>query len=311
MKIFVAGATGELGKHVVPLLVVAGHEVSAVARTPEKAKTLERAGARPVQVDLFDAGAVRAAVAGHEAVVNVATHIPPASRMALRWAWKENDRLRREASKHLVEAALVAGAARFVQESFAPTYPDCGDGWIDETVPGRPAPYSRSTVDAEEAAHYFTRSSGGTGVVLRFGYFYGVEAGFTRDTINAVRKGRAPAFGRGEGFISSIALGDAATAVLTALALPAGTYNVVDDEPLRRRAFFDALAGALGVPPPKFFPAWPVRLLGPIAEQLMRSQRISNRKLHEASDWTPKYPSAREGWPAVVAELEATGSGSI
>lgn len=307
MKVFVAGATGALGKHVVPLLAEAGHTVSAVARTPKKGKTLERAGARPVTVDLFDNAAVRRAVVGHEAVVNVATHIPPASRMALPGAWKENDRVRREASANLVEAALAAGATRFVQESFAPMYPDRGDAWIDEKVPVRPAPYSRSTVVAEEQAHHFTRS-GGAGVVLRFGYFYGAEAGFTRDTINAVRKGRAPAFGHEEGFLSSIMLEDAATAVLAALALPAGTYNVVEDEPLRRRAFFDALADALGVPPPKFLPAWLGSFMGSVGEQLTRSQRISNRKLRDASPWAPCHPSVREGWPAVVAALEATSS---
>ncbi|HLT46726.1 MAG TPA: NAD(P)-dependent oxidoreductase, partial [Rubricoccaceae bacterium] len=273
----------------------------------EKAAVLERAGARPMSVDLFDAAAVRAAVAGQEAVVNVATHIPPTSKAFLPWAWKENDRIRREASQHLVEAALAAGAGRFVQESFAPMYPDRGDAWIDEAVPVQPAPYSRSTVTAEEQAHHFTRS-GGAGVVLRFGYFYGPEAGFTRDTIESVRKGRAPVFGAGEGFISSIHLEDAAAAVLAALDLPAGTYNVVEDEPLRRRAFFDALAEALGVPPPKFLPAWLASLAGNLGEQLSRSQRISNRKLREASGWAPKYPSVREGWPAVVTALGAASA---
>jgi nucleoside-diphosphate-sugar epimerase len=187
--------------------------------------------------------------------------------------------------------------------------PDRGDAWIDEAVPVQPAPYSRSTVAAEEQAHHFTRS-GGTGVVLRFGYFYGPEAGFTLDTIEYVRKGRAPMFGHEEGFISSIHLEDAATAVLAALALPAGTYNVVEDEPLQRRAFFDALAGALGVPPPRFFPAWPARLLGSIGEQLTRSQRIANGKLRAASGWAPKYPSVREGWPAVVTALGAASPAS-
>jgi nucleoside-diphosphate-sugar epimerase len=304
MKVFVAGATGALGKHAVPLLVEAGHAVTAAARTPEKAEALERAGARPVRADLFDAAAVRAAVAGHDAVVNVATHIPPATRVFLPWAWKENDRLRREASRNLVEAALDAGVGRYVQESFAPMYPDHGDAWIDETVPVRPAPYSRSTVSAEEQAHHFTRS-GGTGVVLRFAYFYGAEAGFTRDTIASVRKGRAPVFGKGEGFLSTIHLEDAAAAVLAALTLPAGTYNVVEDEPLRRRDHFDALAAALGVPQPAFLPAWLAPLTGNVGEQLSRSQRIANRKLRAASGWAPQYPSVREGWPAVVTALDA------
>jgi 2-alkyl-3-oxoalkanoate reductase len=182
-------------------------------------------------------------------------------------------------------------------------YPDRGNAWIDERVPVRPAPYSRSTVVAEEQAHHVTRS-GGTGVVLRFAYFYGPEAGFTRETIEGVRKGRAPVFGEGAGFLSSIHLEDAAAAVAAALALPAGTYNVVEDEPLRRRDFFAVLAAALGVPPPRFLPAWLAPLAGNVGEQLSRSQRISNRKLRAASGWAPRYPSVREGWPAVVTALD-------
>lgn len=308
MTVFVAGATGALGQHLVPRLVAAGHAVSAVARTPQKAAALDRMGARPVAVDLFDARAVRAAVTGHEAIVNVATRIPPSSKAFLPWAWRENDRIRREASRHLAEAALAAGAGRFLQESFAPMYPDRGDAWIDETVPAQPAPYSRSTLTAEEHAHDITRR-GGTGVVLRFGYFYGPEAGFTRDAVGFVRKGRAPVFGTGEGFLSSIHLEDAAAAVVAALRLPAGTYNVAEDEPLRRRTHYDALADALGVPPPAFLPAWLRPLAGAVGEQLSRSQRISNRALRAASDWAPRYPSVREGWPAVVTALAAPSPG--
>lgn len=302
MTVFLTGATGALGQRVVPLLVEAGHAVTAVARTPEKAEALEHVGATPIAVDLFDADAVRRAVAGHDAVVNLATHIPPASRAVLPGAWAANDRMRREVSATLADAAHATGAARFVQESFAPIYADGGAAWLDEHAPVDPAPHTRSALDAEAAALRFNTGDG-TGVVLRFGFFYGAEGGFTADTIRAVRKGRAPVFGHADGYYPTIMLDDAATAVLAALDLPDGVYNVVDDEPLTRRAFFDALADALGVPPPRFFPAWPARLMGSLGDLLTRSQRVSNQTLRAASAWTPRYPSAREGWPVVVAAM--------
>ena len=195
MRIFVTGATGVTGRRAVPLLIAAGHEVTAVARSPEKAAALERAGARAAQVDLFDAATMRRAVEGHDTVVNLATAVPPSSRALLPGAWKEMDRIRRDASAILVDAALAGGVGRFVQESFAPIYADNGDGWIDEGWTMRPARYNRSTLDAEASAERFTRG-GGTGVVLRFGWFYGPDAGgATLDMIGFVRKGWSPAPG--------------------------------------------------------------------------------------------------------------------
>jgi nucleoside-diphosphate-sugar epimerase len=306
MKVFVTGATGVVGRRAVPLLTAAGHHVTAVGRTEEKRTALERAGASAVDVDLFDAAAVRAAVAGHDAVVNLATHIPPSSRAFLRSAWRENDRIRREASAILVDAAKTAGVERFVQESFAPMYPGRGEDWIDEAVRVAPAPHSRTSLDAEASAARFCEG-GGTGVVLRYAFFYGPDGSFAQDTIRLVRKGLAPSIGRADDFLSSIHHDDAASAVIAALGLPAGTYNVADDEPLRRRAFFDALADALDVPPPTLPPAWLAPLTGSVGETLARSQRISNRKFREASGWAPRYPSAREGWQAVAAEVAGAG----
>lgn len=120
MKVFVTGATGAIGRPTVPLLTAAGHEVTAVVRSPEKRAQVEAAGAAGVEVDLFDAAAVRQAVAGHDAVVNLVTNIPPMTQAGRPSAWATNDRLRREASAHLVDGAIAAGAARLVQESIVP-----------------------------------------------------------------------------------------------------------------------------------------------------------------------------------------------
>lgn len=304
MKVFVTGATGVVGRRVVPLLVAARHEVTAVARTAEKAAAVQRAGARPVQVDLFDADGVRRAVAGHDAVLNLATHVPRSTTaILLPWAWRENDRIRREASAILVDAALAAGAGRFVQESFAPMYPDMGDEWIDEDVPPDPARYNRSTLDAERNAARFGHR-GGTAVVLRFAGFYGPDAAHVPDLIKFTRRGMMALPGRPEAYFSSLSHDDAASAAVAALEVPGGVYNVVDDEPLRRRDFFAVVADSLGVPTPHPQPAWMARLMGSVGGLLSRSVRISNRRFRESSGWAPRYPSIREGWPALMAEMK-------
>jgi len=300
MKVFVTGATGVIGRRVVPLLIAGGHQVTAVGRTPEQRVRLAKAGAISVEASLFAPPDLRSVLAGQEAVLNLATHMPASSfRMFLPGAWAENDRVRRQGSANLVDAALACGVHRFVQESFAPVYPDCGSDWIDETVLIAPVDYNRSVADAEASALRFA-ANGRDGVVLRFGAFYGADARLADDLIRVVRRGLAPLPGHATSFISSISHDDAATAVVAALAVPSGIYNVVDDEPVTHRAYFDALAAALGVPPPKLLPPFVTPLFGSAGSLAARSQRISNRKLRETSGWAPKHRSVREGFPAVV-----------
>jgi 2-alkyl-3-oxoalkanoate reductase len=303
MRVFLTGATGVIGRRAIPDLVAAGHRVTAVGRAPDKRELLARLGATPVQVDLFDAAALSRAVDGHDAVVNLATHIPPTSRVFLPGAWRENDRIRRVVAATLVDAAIAGGATHFVQESFAPIYPDRGAEWIDERSPVRPTRYNRTVLDAEAAAARFA-GSGRAGVVLRFALFYGPDSGFTLDTIRYVRKGWAPAPGSPDGFVSSVSHDDAAGAVVAALGVPSGVYNVADDEPVRRREYYDSLAAVLGVRPPTLPPAWLARVTGSVGETLSRSQRISNRKFREASGWRPTLPSVRDGWAAVLRQLQ-------
>ncbi len=156
MKIFVTGATGVVGRRALPLMLAAGHRVSAVARRADQGAALAKAGAIPVAVDLFDRESVRRALAGHDAIVNLATHLPASTaRMLLPGAWRENDRLRRDAAATLAGAALEIGAGRFIQESFAPVYPDRGDGWIHEDTPLEPVRFNRTVTDAEAAAQGF------------------------------------------------------------------------------------------------------------------------------------------------------------
>jgi nucleoside-diphosphate-sugar epimerase len=304
MNILVTGATGVVGRRLVPLLKDARHAVTAVARSPAGREQVNRLGATAIELDLFDAGAVRRAVANQDAVVNLATHIPPPSKIFLPWAWRENDRLRREASAIIADACMSSNVQRFVQESFAPVYPGRGDRWIDETTAIEPVKYNRTVADAEASADRFAQS-GRAGITLRFGGFYGPDAAQTVELIKYIKKGWAPLPGPPDAFISSISHDDAASAVAAAVILPSGVYNVVDDEPVTHREFVDSLASALKVPAPKLPPSWVTPLFGSLAEMAARSLRMSNKKLRAASGWAPKYASVRDAWRPLVAQLGA------
>ena len=297
MRVFVAGATGVLGRPTVRLLVAAGHDVTGIARSPERAAQLIAAGATPVTADLFDAAALVRAAAGHDAVINLATHIPSSARGALPGSWAENDRIRSQGSGSLVDAAIAAGAQRYVQESIVLLYADAGDQWIDEDCPLGTFPVVRSLFDAEANAQRAT-DAGLAGVVLRFGLFHGPEGVHTRDFITSLRRGVCPSIGDPEDFVPVIAGDDAAAAVVAALDIPAGIYNVVDDEPLRRGEYCKVLAAGVGRDSARL----PPRAVGRLGKvrHLSQSLRVSNRRLKEVSAWRPQYPSIRSSWPAAV-----------
>lgn len=302
MRIFVSGATGVVGRRVVPLLLAAGHRVTAVGRSPDAHKHLKSIGATPVQADLFDPSALRTAVDGHDAVINLATHMPSSSvAMLFQQAWRLNSRIRTIGVRNLVDAALACGVSRFIQESFALAYADHGDEWITEDEPLEPARYNATVVDAERSVDRFNQS-GGTGVVLRFAAFYGPDAMQMESYIQTLRWGWAGLPGGASCFISSISHDDAASAVVAALNANAGAYNVVDDVPLRREEYFGSLARELKLQPPRFFPPWTAPLFGALGDTLARSLRLSNQKFRAETGWLPKWPSVREAWPLVLAE---------
>lgn len=295
MRVFVTGGTGVVGTRAVPALVAAGHEVTAVARSDEKAALVRSMGATPIALDLFDPDAIKAAVDGHEAVVNLATSIPPMTKAARPKAWDMNERLRREASNNLVDAALASGAGHFVQESICFPYLDHGDDWIDERAPVDHVGAFSGAAHAEAAAARFA-AGGGRGVVLRFAQFHGPGSSHV-ETFNALARKRInPFVGAPGAYTSFIHADDAGSAVSEALTVRSGIYNVADDEPLTRAEAGRAVAEALGVKPPKVIPG-PLRAAIPSSGKLlMKSLRISNRKLKNASGWAPSHPSIRGSW---------------
>jgi nucleoside-diphosphate-sugar epimerase len=301
MRIFVTGATGVVGRRAIPILLARGYSVTALVRQSSTTPSLVHGNLAFVNVDLFDREALGRAVAGHDAVINLATHMPSSAwKMLLRSSWRLNDRIRSEGAANIAAAALAGGATRLIQESFAPTYPDRGDQWIGESTPLEPSAYNRTVLDAERAATGFAGSAR-AGVVLRFAAFYGPDAMQIRSYLDSLRWGPIP--GDPEGYISSISHDDAAAAVAAALDAPSGAYTVSDDEPVTRKMFFGTLAEAFGLKTPRFMPGWVTPLFGSVGDAMTRSLRMSNRKLREATGWAPQFPSIREGFPAMLSEM--------
>jgi nucleoside-diphosphate-sugar epimerase len=306
MRVFMTGATGVIGPPTVDRLVGAGHEVRAVSRREEASAQLRAQGAEPVAVDLFDGDAVKAAVAGSEAIVHVATNVPPFPQMVRASAWATHNRLRTEATRHLVDAAKAHGIGRMVKESITFIYQDGGAAWLDESspltlTPGLMAP----TVEGENTALEL-QGEGGAVAVLRFGLFYGGSNRGTDEMLKLAKWRRSMVAGQADAYMSSIHADDVATAVVAALDAPTGIYNVVDDEPLTRREALDAFSAAFGLKRLGTNPAWMMKVLaGKAAQSLVASQRVSNAKFRTATGWTPAYPSLREGWRAEAAKREA------
>jgi nucleoside-diphosphate-sugar epimerase len=304
MRVFLAGATGALGRPTTRALVAAGHRVRGVARGPAKADVVRADGGEPVDVSLFDTDALGAALAGHDAVLHFATKIPPLGRYTRR-SGAENDRLRRDGSRCLVDAAVAARVAVYIQESITFVYADGGDAWLDEDAPLMSSWVNDSALDAERETARFAQR-GGRGVVLRFGLFYAPYAASTIDTVRLARRGLFAVLGSGGQFLSSIHVDDAAAAAVAALDVASSVYNVVDDEPLRFREYVAAVAAGLGTTARLRFPAWLVRaIMGEGAHVMLASRRVSNRRFRTAAGWQPRAAAAREGLPAVVREIAA------
>ena len=303
MNVFVAGPTGVLGRRAVALMIRGGHSVTAAVRDGNRTRAAEALGADCLVLDLFDPEAVKKAVAGHDAVCNLATRIPRASRSALPRAWAENDRLRSDAASNLAEGAIEHGA-RFIQESISFVYADGGDRWLDEESPVDAPGILASALVAEGHAERVT-ARGGLGVSLRFASFYGPDS-HTTEAMLALARLRIGSGFDPNSYVSSIETDDAASAVVAALTVDAGTYNVADDEPVTRRAFADALSDALGVGRARIPPAALGRLGGSRTATLNRSQRVSNRRFKDASGWAPATASVSSGWPSVLARMRST-----
>jgi nucleoside-diphosphate-sugar epimerase len=284
-RIFVTGATGVIGRRSVEQMVNEGHSVTAVARSDAKADQLRKLGATPISIDLFDVAALTKAFAGHDAVVNLATNIPTGLSAVNPRAWRTNDRLRREASAAIAAAVAAAGVGRMVQESITFPYVANGSDWISEDHPRTYFSLNQSTVDAASATNSVV--PGAAGVVLRFGMFMAPESPHMRMVLAVARRGFFAPMGSPDGYISFIHADDAAGAVVAALGVPSGTYNVAEAEPDTRALHRDTLAGVVGRKTLRQIPKLIVKAGGAATESFTRSHRISSELLQGVSSWRP------------------------
>jgi nucleoside-diphosphate-sugar epimerase len=295
MKVTVLGATGTAGRSALPVLSAAGHEVHGHARTDERAAAVAALGATPVRGDTDDPAALQHLITGADAVIDLRVAIPSSSRAAVPWAWREYTRLRATGAGRLVDAAVAVGVPRLVRDTVTMVYADGADRLLDESSPVMAPGALEANLVAERHLARFT-AAGGTGVTLRFGGFYGSDDEFSRELIAGARRGRTMIVGAPDAWTSAIHTDDVGSALLAALTAPAGVYNVVDDEPLRRRDLLAVLAAAAGVPGVNPLPTWIVRTAAAPVRALTRSQRVTAERFRTLG-WRPTVPSRRQGWP--------------
>jgi 2-alkyl-3-oxoalkanoate reductase len=315
MKVFVAGATGALGRALVPQLVARGHEVVGMTRTPSKVDRLRALGARPVVADALDPDAVAQAVASAEPEVIVHELTALSGKLSVRFIRHPErsapsimtNRLRTEGTDHLLAAGRAVGARRFVAQSIAAFgFGRAGGQLQTEADPLDPEPPAAMRPGLEAVVHLertVTAIEWGAGLALRYGAFYGPGTGFSLapDAVMAapIRKRRFPLIGEGRGVWSFVHIDDAAAATAAAIEQgQPGIYNVVDDDPAPVREWLPALASVLGAKPPRRIPRWLARLLaGEMAAVMMTDVRgASNEKAKRELGWRLRYPSWRQGF---------------
>jgi 2-alkyl-3-oxoalkanoate reductase len=308
MRVFIAGATGVLGRRLVPMLLSEGHEVVGTTRSKQKAMGLRQAGIEPVVLDGLNGAAVHSAVRAARPQVIVHELTALAGKTDIRTmeeGFEVTNRLRTDGTDILVSAAREAGVRRVVAQSFT--------GWPNERTGGPvkteedpldrdPPAAMHAALDAiEHLEHAVTHTRGLDGLVLRYGTFYGPGTTLSEggEHVEQIRRRRFPVVGDGEGIWSFVHIDDAASATVAAIERGApGIYNVVDDEPARVSDWLPALADAIGAKPPRHIPVWLARLLtGEAGVTLMTSVRgSSNAKAKRELRWLPRYPSWRSGF---------------
>jgi nucleoside-diphosphate-sugar epimerase len=309
MRVFVAGATGAIGKQLVPRLVAAGHEVHGMTRSESKRAMLDELGAVPVVADALDADRVAEAVADAkpDVIVHQLTAIPEALDMRHPdRAFELTNRLRTEGTDHLLSAGQAVGVRRFVAQSNIAAYARAGAAVKSEEDPVDASPTGVMRANVEAIGHLEEAVLGATwteGIVLRYGWFYGPGTSMApgHESYELVRKRKFPLVGDGDGVWSFIHIADAAEATVAAVERGSrGVYNVVDDDPAPVAKWLPALAEQLGAKKPMRVPRFIGRLFaGEFGVVMMTELRgASNAKAKRELRWRPTHPSWREGFAA-------------
>lgn len=317
MRILVAGATGAVGRNLVPLLRAAGHQVAGTTRTEAKTGLIRQLGGEAFVADGLDAAAIRHVVqaAKPDVIVHEMTDLNAASDLRdFDRGFAVTNRLRTEGTDHLLAAARDSGVKRLVAQSFCGwPFARLGGAVKSEEDPLDDAPPQqlRRSLDAIRHVENAVSQSGGLdGIVLRYGAFYGSDTGlFDNAFIGQIERRRVPLIGSGDGWWSFVHTADAAAA--TALAIErgqaGGVYNIVDDQPAPVREWLPALAATLRAKPPRHVPAWLARLVAGehLVVMMTQARAGSNAKAKRELGWQPRYPTWRQGFQDVVQRRRA------
>jgi len=303
VRVFVAGASGAIGRSLVPKLIAAGHEVTGMTRSEARAEDVRAAGADAAVVDVFEADALRAAVerASPEVIAHELTSLPDRIDFRKEDTYAATNRVRTEGTRNLIDAARAAGTRRLVCQSIAFAYRMDGEGLKTEDDPlldDAPGVFG-SGVSALREMEEMVLSSGG--LVLRYGFFYGPGTYYSEDGTSTedVRRRRLPIVGKGSGTFSFIHVDDAADATVAAVERGApGVYNIVDDEPAPMKEWVPVFAQAAGAKPPRRVPVWLARFVAgkDVSNFAVVLRGVSNEKAKRELGWQPAHPSWRSGF---------------
>jgi len=319
MKVFLAGATGAVGKSLVPALRDRGHEVIALTRSEAKADALRSAGAQPVVADALDRAAVVRAVttARADVVIHQLTSLTGAASIRkFDRVFAATNRLRTEGTDILIEAARAANARRFIAQSYGNwVYGTGGSGLKTERDPLEPHALSQQTESLAAIRHLEQTVTGErtiTGIALRFGSLYGpgTNMALRGEFSDAVRTRKLPIIGDGAGVWSFLHVVDAAAATIAAIEHgTTGVYNICDDDPAPAAEWIPELARALGAKPPMHVPAWLGRIAaGDVITWMMTKMRgMSNAKAKRELEWAPVYASWRQGFRTGLGQSHDAG----
>lgn len=306
MRVFVAGASGAVGRPLVRQLVAAGHEVTGMTRREERAAEVRATGADCVVCDVFEPKALAQAVAAAapEVVVHELTSLPPDLDPRKKGVYEANNRIRTEGTRNLIAAAGAAGARRVVAQSIAFVYAPTG-GWVkseeDPVMTGVAGEFGSAMDATMDLERQVVGAEGMDGLVLRYGFFYGPGTSYASEGHQAqeVRRRRFPIVGGGYGVFSFIHVEDAAAATIAACERgETGIYNVTDDDPAPVRDWLPVYAGAVGAKRPRRVPKLIARIVAgaPVVAFATTLRGASNEKAKRELGWRPRYASWRQGF---------------
>jgi nucleoside-diphosphate-sugar epimerase len=312
MKVFIAGASGVLGRRLVRQFVARGHSVVGQVRSPKAGAAVREAGGEPRHADLFDAESLAKAADGCDTVIHAATAIPVKQKTSPA-DWAMNDHIRRKGTRCLTEAAAKIGAKTYLQQSITWVARPKDEAPFDEDSPTVPEPAIQSAIDAEAIAREAKSAEGFNVAILRCGYFYDAESAHTRMFADALRKRQMPIIGSGEPLWAMIHTDDAASAYVAAAENPkSGFWHIVDNELVPMQIFLKEFAARLGAPTPRHVPVWLAKWLAgePAVAYFTKSTRTTNACFRRDFGWVPRYPTYRDGLAQIIEVWKSMDKGN-